>query len=148
MGGVEMKRIFKFHALVLVPILSFSADARDANAALVIFPDQYRHDIMAMTIAFQLLQFITFIALLILFWRASKWPRWRLRVIIYGWALVFLWAFLRAAILPFSLRNVMDSKTIADTFPDGTIVMGALAGGWFWPLIVVLINNHQSCKKN
>jgi TRAP-type C4-dicarboxylate transport system permease small subunit len=87
-----------------------------------------------------------FIALMVLIWRISKRPRWRIRSVIYGWAAIFLWAFLWSAILPMSLRGVMDSHTLADTFPDGTIAAAALFGGWFLPLILVAISNSPRKK--
>jgi len=99
------------------------------------------------TTIFHILEFGSFIALLILFWRVSKWPRWKVRVVVYGWALVFLWALLWAAILPMSLRGILDSQTLVDTFPDGTIAAGALFGGWFWPMIVVAIRSYQERRK-
>ena len=99
------------------------------------------------TTIFHILEFGSFIALLISFWRVSKWPRWKIRVVVYGWALVFLWALLWAAILPMSLRGILDSQTLVDTFPDGTIAAGALFGGWFWPMIVVAIRSYQEHKK-
>jgi TRAP-type C4-dicarboxylate transport system permease small subunit len=87
-----------------------------------------------------------FVALMVLIWRVSKRPRWRIRSVVYGWAAVFLWAFLWAILLPFSLRGVMDSRSLADTFPDGTIAAAALIGGWFLPLIVVAISNSPRKK--
>jgi len=77
----------------------------------------------------------------------SRRPRWSVRAVVYGWAAVFLYALLWAAILPMSLRGVMDSHAIAQTFPDGTVAMAALAGGWFWPLIVVLIRRRTGSEK-
>ena len=68
-------------------------------------------------------------------------------MVVYGWALVFLWALLWAAILPMSLRGILDSQTLVDTFPDGTIAAGALFGGWFWPMIVVAIRSYQERRK-
>ena len=99
------------------------------------------------TTIFHILEFGSFIALLISFWRVSKWPRWKVRVVVYGWALVFLWALLWAAILPMSLRGILDSQTLVDTFPDGAIAAGALFGGWFWPMIVVAIRSYQERRK-
>ena len=44
-----------------------------------------------------------------------------------------LWALL----MPLLFKGVMDSQTIADTFPDGTFVLAMLVFGWMWPFIVV-----------
>lgn len=99
------------------------------------------------TTIFHILELGSFIGLLILFWRISKWPRWKVRVVVYGWALVFLWALLWAGIVPMSLRGILDSQTLVDTFPDGTLAAGALFGGWFWPMIVVAASNYQDHKK-
>ena len=41
----------------------------------------------------------------------------------------------------------MDAETRARTFPDGTIAMAALFGGWFWPLIVVGVSFYQDRRK-
>ena len=85
---------------------------------------------------------VGFIALMLLIWRVSRRPKWRVRSVIYGWVAVFLYALLCAAILPLGFRGVMDPRTIADTFPDGTIAIAALVGGWFWPLIMVLVRHR------
>jgi hypothetical protein len=45
--------------------------------------------------------------------------------------------------LAMSLRSVMDSKTLADTFPDGTVAAAPLVAGWFWPLAVVGLSNYR-----
>jgi NADH:ubiquinone oxidoreductase subunit 6 (subunit J) len=100
-----------------------------------------------LSITLQIAMIIGFIALMVLIWQVSRRPRWRIRAVVYGWAAVFLYAFLWAGILPMSLRGVMDSHTIAETFPDGTIAMAALAGGWFWPLIVTLIGRRSGSEK-
>jgi 4-amino-4-deoxy-L-arabinose transferase-like glycosyltransferase len=99
-----------------------------------------------LSIAIQIVFVVGFIALTVLIWRVSKWPRWRIRSVLYGWAAIFLWALLWAIILPRSLRGVMDSHTIADTFPDGTIAAAALFGGWFWPATIVFITSSQASK--
>ena len=88
-----------------------------------------------------------FVALAVLIWRVSKRPRWRIRSVIYGWAAIFLWALLWSAILPMSLRGVMDSHKLAATFPDGTVAAAGLFGGWFLPLILVLISNSPRKKR-
>jgi|ERR1041384_2765803 hypothetical protein len=97
-----------------------------------------------LSVTLQIVMAVGFIALIVLIWRVSRRPRWRVRSVIYGWAAVFLYALLCAAILPMGLRGVMDAHTIAETFPDGTIAIAALVGGWFWPLIVVLIGHRTS----
>ena len=94
-----------------------------------------------LSVAIQIVFNAGMIALLVLIWGVSKRPRWRVRSVIYGWAAIFLWAFLWSAILPMSLRGVMDSHRLAETFPDSTIAAAALFGGWFLPLILVAISN-------
>ena len=96
-----------------------------------------------LSITLQIVEIVTFIALLFLIWLVSKRPRWRIRAVVYGWAVVFLWAFFWAILLPMSFKGVLVSHTIAEAFPDGTIAMAALVGGWFWPLIVVLIGGRR-----
>jgi hypothetical protein len=91
-----------------------------------------------LSITLQIVMAAGFVALMAALWRVSRRPRWRVRAVVYGWAAVFLYALFWAVILPLSVRGVMDAHTIAKTFPDGTIAMAALFGGWFWPLIVVL----------
>jgi len=99
-----------------------------------------------LSVTLQVVMFASFIALLVLIWRVSKWPRWRIRAVVYGWAAVFLLAIFWTALMPRCCRNLMDSSTLANTFPDGTIAMAALFGGWFWPLIVVGIANCRDRK--
>ena len=99
------------------------------------------------SITFQILECASFIGLLVLIWRVSKWPGWRVRAVIYGWAAVFVWALIWAVLLPMSLSRVMDSHLRADAFPDGTIAMAALVGGWVWPLIIVAISSYQQDRK-
>ena len=79
----------------------------------------------------------SFIALMALIWRVSLRPRWRVRAVIYGWGLCIVWALLWALVLPWLFRGRMDSRTFAATFPDGAMVLAALAFGWVWPLLVV-----------
>ena len=88
-----------------------------------------------------------FVALLVLIWRVSQWPKWPIRAVIYGWAAIFIWAILWAGILPRSLRGVMDDHTMADAFPNGTIAAAALFTGWFWPAAIVLITKALAAKK-
>jgi hypothetical protein len=84
-----------------------------------------------LSIALQIIEGASFIALSVLIWRVSKWPKWRIRSVVYGWVAIFFWALFWAIILPMSLRGVLDSHTIANTFPDGTIAAAALFVGWF-----------------
>ena len=100
-----------------------------------------------LSITLQIVMVASFIALSILFWRVSKWPGWRIRVIVYGWAAVFLWALFWAILLPMALKGVMDSQKLVDTFPDGTIAAAALFGGWFWPATIAFITGSQASKK-
>jgi len=100
-----------------------------------------------LSIAIQTVFYVGIIALLYLCWRLSKWPKWRIRVVVYGWAVVFLWTILWAVVLPMSLRNVMDSQTLSDCFPDGTMAAGTLFAGWFWPLIIVLFSRYRDRKR-
>ena len=97
---------------------------------------------------FHILELVSFVVLLVLFWRVSSWPRWRVRVVIYGWTLVFVYALFWALILPMSLHGTLDSQTLGDAFPDGTIAAGALFGGWFWPMIMVAIRSYADRKKS
>ena len=95
----------------------------------------------------QILILASFIALMILVWRVSKRPRWRIRAVIYGWAASFVWALLWSALMPMWLRGAMDSQTRANTFPDGTIAMFFLVFGWFWPAVVVAASAYHERKK-
>ena len=99
------------------------------------------------TIALQIIEIVSLVALFVLVWRVSKWPRWRVRAVIYGWAAVFLWALLWAILLPMALSRVTDAHFRADAFPDGTIAMGALVGGWVWPLVIVAISSYIQDRK-
>jgi len=99
-----------------------------------------------LSIALQIAEGASFIALLVLIWRVSRRPRWRIRAVIYGWAAIFLWAFFWAILLPLLLARVMNPHLRADTFPDGTIAAAALFGGWFWPLVMVLIGSYRDRK--
>lgn len=95
----------------------------------------------------EIAMFASFIALMIVIWRVSKWPRWRISAVVYGWAAVFFWAIFWAGLMPHWFRDLMDAETRARTFPDGTIAMAALFGGWFWPLIVVGVSFYQDRRK-
>jgi hypothetical protein len=95
------------------------------------------------SIALQIVMLASFLALLVLVWRVSRQPRWRVRAVIYGWAASFLWALLWALLLPMWLRGFMDADTLHQTFPDGTLAAGFLFGGWFGPLIVVGLVSYR-----
>ena len=97
-----------------------------------------------LSIAFHFLSFGSFIALMILVWRVSERPRWRVRAVVYGWGAVILWAFFWAVLMPTWFRGVMDAHTLVATFPDGTIAAAALLGGWFWPLILVALRSNRN----
>jgi hypothetical protein len=101
-----------------------------------------------LSIALQILMFASFIALMVLVWRVSRWPKWRVRAVIYGWGASIVWALFWALLMPIWFRGVMDSHTLATTFPDGTIAAGFLFGGWFWPMAVVAIASYRERKKS
>jgi hypothetical protein len=100
-----------------------------------------------LSIVLQIIECVSFITLSVLIWRVSKWPKWRIRAVVYGWAAIFIWALFWSILLPMSLNRVMDSHLRADTFPDGTIAAAALVGGWFWPFIIVVISGYRNRKK-
>ena len=105
------------------------------------------HSRIMLSIALQIVMFASFIALLVLIWRVSKWPRWRVRAVIYGWGASILLAGVWAMLMPWLFRGVVDAHALETTFPDGTLVMGMLAGGWMWPLIVVGIASNLERRK-
>jgi hypothetical protein len=45
--------------------------------------------------------------------------------------------------MPVSFRAVLGPQLGGAVFPDGTLVMGCLATGWFWPALVVGIRLFQ-----
>jgi hypothetical protein len=94
--------------------------------------------IVVISVAFQILIFASFLAMLVLLCRIRVRPGWGMRTAIYGWGLTFLGALLFSILLPMWLKGSMDSKTLHATFPDGTIVAAALFGGWSWPVVVVV----------
>ena len=98
-------------------------------------------------IALQIAELVSLIAVFVLIWRVSKWSRWRVRAVIYGWAAVFLWALFWAILLPMALSRVTDAHFRADAFPDGTIAMAALFFGWVWPLVIVAISSYLQDRK-
>lgn len=100
------------------------------------------------SIILQILELASFIALMVVVWRASKWPRWRIRAVVYGWGLSFLWSFFWAVLMPMWFRSRMNSHAPpANTFPDGTIAMAFLVGGWFWPAVVIGIISYLDRRK-
>ena len=99
-----------------------------------------------LSIAIQAAIWGTFIALSILFWRMSKRPRWKIRTVIYGWGALFIWALFWCGLLPMWLQGTIDSKTLNRTFPEGTIVAAMLAGGWFWPLLMVGLRDYKESR--
>jgi len=101
-----------------------------------------------LSIILQILMLASFVALLVLVWRVSKRPTWRTRAVIYGWGASVIWALLWALLMPIWFRGVMDSRTLVSTFPDGTIAVAFLFGGWFGPLIVVGISGYLDRKKS
>jgi len=54
------------------------------------------------------------------------------RVVVYGWAAIFIWAFLWAIVLPMSLRGVLSPASVRDIFLMGTIAAAALLHWLFW----------------
>ena len=91
----------------------------------------------------QILIFVSFLVLVVLVWRVSKRPKWRVRAVIYGWGASIVWAVFWAVLMPIWLQGMLDSNTLAATFPDGTIAAGFLVCGWFWPLVVVILSNYR-----
>jgi hypothetical protein len=51
------------------------------------------------------------------------------------------------AVLEFScpmwLEGITGVKTSSNAFPEGTIVPAIIAGGWFWPLIIVSVRAYK-----
>jgi hypothetical protein len=100
-----------------------------------------------LSISLQIVEFVSFIALTVLIWRVSKRPRWRIRAVIYGWGLYFLWALFWAALMPMWFRGKMDSNTLVATFPDGTTAMVFLVFGWCFSGVVAAISSNRERKK-
>jgi 4-amino-4-deoxy-L-arabinose transferase-like glycosyltransferase len=100
-----------------------------------------------LSIILQIVMMLSFIALMVVVWRVSKRPKWRIRVVVYGWGACFLWAVFWAAFMPMIFRGTMDPQTSARTFPDGTVAMFFLFFGWFWPALVAAFANYRNRKK-
>lgn len=100
-----------------------------------------------LSITLQISMFVSFIALMVVIWRVSKRPRWRIRAVVYGWGACFLWSLFWALLMPMFFRGMMDSTTLAATFPDGLFAMSFLVFGWFWPAVMVGISNYRERKK-
>jgi len=99
-----------------------------------------------LSVTLQVLMVATYLALTVLVWRMAKRQGWRIRAVVYGWALFVVWALLWSLLLPMWLRGAMDSHTFSETFPEGTWTVGSLFGGWIWPLILVEIRHYQERK--
>jgi len=99
-----------------------------------------------LSITLQIFEFVSFIALLVLIWRVSKRPRWRIRAVVYGWAAFFLLSLFWCFLMPALFRQLGFHLPV-ETFPDGTLAMGALAGGWLWSLFVVGISSYLERRK-
>src|SRR3954468_21084242 len=99
-------------------------------------------------IALQILMIASFVALLVLVWRFGKRPNCRMRAVIYGWGASIVWGLLWAVLIPMWFRGVMDPHTRVATFPDGTIAVALLFGGWIWPLAVVGMSDDLHRKKS
>jgi hypothetical protein len=96
--------------------------------------------------ALQVLEFVSFVALTVSIWHMSKRPRWKIRAVIYGWAAFFLLSLFWCGLMP-ALFSQLGFHLPVETFPDGTIAAAALAGGWFWPLIIVGIRGYLEHRK-
>ena len=99
------------------------------------------------SIAFQILMLASFLALSAVVWRVGSRPSWRIRAVVYGWALFVVWALLWSLLLPIWLNGVMGSDTVSQTYPEGTWVVGFVFGGWFWPLILVEANRYRERRR-
>ena len=98
------------------------------------------------SIALQIVEFISFIAPLVLVWRISKRPGWRIRAIVCGWGAFFLLSLFWSLLMPALFRS-LGLRLPIETFPDGTIAMAALFGGWIWPLVVVAVSAYYQARK-
>lgn len=100
-----------------------------------------------LSVTLQLLIVSSYLALTVLVWRISERQGWRIRAVVYGWALFVVWAVLWSLLLPMWLRGAMDAQTLSQTFPEATWSVGFLFGGWIWPLILVEIRACKERKK-
>jgi hypothetical protein len=100
-----------------------------------------------LSLLIQFLIFATYIALMVLVWRVSKKPGWRVRAVIYGWGGSFLWALFWATLMPIWLRGYLDKETLLATFPEGTLILAFLFLGWFYPLIIASISHNLQRKR-
>jgi hypothetical protein len=100
-----------------------------------------------LSIALQIVECVSFIALLVLVWRVSKRPRWRIRAVIYGWAAFFVLSVFWCFLMPTVFSRVMDLHLPVATFPDGTFAMFALVFGWMWPAIIVGVSSYLERRK-
>lgn len=100
-----------------------------------------------LSIASPIVMFASFIALLVLIWRVSKRPHWRIRAVIYGWGAFILLSLFWCLLLPAFFNSVLDVHVPAGTFPDGTFAVGALVLGWMWPAILVIISSYYDRKQ-
>ena len=89
---------------------------------------------------------VSFLAMLGLFWALGRRPAWRFRTVIYGWGLTVLWAAFWAVLLPLVLEPLSHSPALRGAFPGGTLVLGCLVFGWFWPALAVGIAALQRPK--
>lgn len=100
-----------------------------------------------LSIVLQILMAATFVMATVLVWRMAKRQGWRIRSVVYGWALFIAWAFFWSLLVPMLLRNRMDSLTLSVTFPEGNWMMGFLFGGWVLPLVLVEMSHYRERKK-
>ena len=96
-----------------------------------------------LSLALQFLMFGSFFALVVLAWRLCSRPGWRARVVVYGWGVSVVWGVLWALVVPMGLKSMMAPEELHRIFPDGQLVAGFLFGGWFWPLIVVVLHSYR-----
>lgn len=99
-----------------------------------------------LSISLQIVEFVSIIALLVLVWRVSKRPSWRIRAVVYGWASFFLLSVFWCLLMPAFFKH-MDLHLPVETFPDGTFVLAAIVFGWFWPTVIVGISGYLERRK-
>jgi len=100
------------------------------------------------SIALPLVEFASFVALLVLVGRISLRPRWRVRAVLYGWGFSVILAGIWAVLLPLLCERGLDTETIEATFPGGTLVIATLTLGWIWPMVAVGIAYGLEHRKN